>query len=120
MEEIQLKDGRIANASFTDYLLPTTLDMPRVDVELIEEAEPDTPFGVKGVGEPSNVVAPAAIAAALRDALGIELNRIPVRPDDLVGLRGPRPMPAWPPFPDHPAREPSPARAGIHRTGEPT
>ena len=75
MEELQLKDGRIANASFTDYLLPTTLDMPRVEVELIEEPEPGTPFGAKGVGEPSNVVAPAAIVAALRDAPGRELNR---------------------------------------------
>jgi xanthine dehydrogenase D subunit len=120
MEEIQLEDGRIANASFTDYLLPTTLDMPNVEVELIEEPEPDTPFGVKGVGEPSNVVAPAAIAAALRDALGIELNRIPVRPDDLVGLREPRPMPPWPPFSEQPARDPAPAAAGITRTGEPT
>jgi xanthine dehydrogenase D subunit len=120
MEEIQLVDGRIANASFTDYLLPTTLDMPRVEVDLVEEPEPDTPFGVKGVGEPSNVVAPAAIAAAVRDALGIELNRIPVRPDDLVGLREPRPMPPWPPFPEHPAREPTPPAAGIARTGEPT
>jgi len=120
MEEIQLVDGRIANASFTDYLLPTTLDMPRVEVELIEEPEPGTPFGVKGVGEPSNVVAPAAITAALRDALGIELNRIPVRPDDLVGLREPRPVPPWPPFPEHPARVPAPAAAGITRTGEPT
>jgi CO/xanthine dehydrogenase Mo-binding subunit len=120
MEEIQLVEGRIANASFTDYLLPTTLDMPRVEVDLVEEPEPDTPFGVKGVGEPSNVVAPAAIAAALRDALGIELNRIPVKPDDLVGLREPRPMPPWPPFPEHPAREPAPAAAGITRIGEPT
>jgi xanthine dehydrogenase D subunit len=120
MEEIRLEDGRITNASFTDYLLPTTLDMPRVEVELVEEPEPDTPFGVKGVGEPSTVVAPAAIAAALRDALGIELNRIPVRPDDLIGLRRPPPTPPWPPFPEHPASEPSPARAGIHRTGVPT
>ena len=50
MEEIQLKDGEIANASFTDYLLPTTLDMPTVEVELVEEPEPGTPFGAKGVG----------------------------------------------------------------------
>jgi len=120
MEEVQLVDGRIANASFTDYLLPTALDMPTVVVELVEEPEPGTPFGVKGVGEPSNVVAPAAIAAALRNALGIELDRIPVRPDDLVGLRGPRRTPPWPVFPDHPAREPAPASAGITRTGEPT
>ncbi len=120
MEELQLNDGRIANASFTDYLLPTTLDMPRVQVELVEEPEPGTPFGAKGVGEPSSVVAPAAIVSALRDALGRELNRMPVRPDELVGLREPAAIPPWPPFPERPSREPSPASAGIPRTGEPT
>jgi CO/xanthine dehydrogenase Mo-binding subunit len=119
MEEIRLKDGRIENASFTDYLLPTTLDMPKVEVELIEEPEPGTPFGAKGVGEPSNVVAPAAIVSALRDALGRELHRVPVRPDDLVGLREPVGIPLWPAFPERPAREPSPASAGVPRTGEP-
>src|SRR5439155_1754163 len=51
MEEIQTRDGLIANASFTDYLIPTTLDMPPVVAELVEEPEPDAPYGVKGVGE---------------------------------------------------------------------
>jgi xanthine dehydrogenase D subunit len=119
MEEIQLKDGKIANASFTDYLLPTTLDMPKVDVVLVEEPEPGTPFGAKGVGEPSNVVAPAAIVSALRNALGCDLRRIPVRPDDLVGLREPGGIPPWPPFPERRSAEPGPATAGIPRTGEP-
>lgn len=86
MEEIRLRDGHIQNASFTDYLIPTILDMPPVDVVLVEEPEPDAPFGAKGVGEPSTVVSTAAIVAALRDATGRELNRVPVRPDDLVGL----------------------------------
>ena len=118
MEEIQLEDGRIRNASFTDYLLPTALDMPPVEVVLVEEPEPDAPFGAKGVGEPANVVAPAAIVAALRAALGRDLQRIPVRPDHLVGLREPPGIPPWPPFPDEPAPEPAPAAAGVHRTGE--
>ena len=86
MEEIQLQDGRIRNASFTDYLIPTTLDMPPVVSELIEEAEPDAPYGVKGVGEPPTVVSTAAIVAALRAATGRELTRVPVKPDDIVGL----------------------------------
>ena len=68
MEEIQTRDGLITNASFTDYLLPTTLDMPPVESVLIEDPEPDAPYGVKGVGEFSTVVATAAVAAALRDA----------------------------------------------------
>jgi CO/xanthine dehydrogenase Mo-binding subunit len=86
MEEIQTRDGVIANASFTDYLIPTFLDMPPVVSELVEEPEPDAPYGVKGVGEPPTVVSTAAIVAALRDATGRELTRVPVRPDDIVGL----------------------------------
>src|SRR2546429_627751 len=86
MEEIQTRDGLITNASFTDYLVPTTLDMPPVDAELVEEPEPDAPYGVKGVGEPPTVVSTAAVVSALRDATGRELARVPVRPDEIVGL----------------------------------
>jgi CO/xanthine dehydrogenase Mo-binding subunit len=86
MEEIQTRDGVIANASFTDYLIPTFLDMPPVVSELVEEAEPHAPYGLKGVGEPPTVVSTAAIVAALRDATRRELARVPVRPDDIVGL----------------------------------
>ena len=86
MEEIQTRDGLITNASFTDYLIPTALDMPPVVAELIEDPEPDAPYGVKGVGEPPTVVSTAAIVSALRGATGRELSRVPVRPDDIVGL----------------------------------
>jgi CO/xanthine dehydrogenase Mo-binding subunit len=83
MEEIQVQDGRIVNASFTDYLIPTMLDMPPVVAELVEDPEPDAPYGVKGVGEPPTVVSTAAIVSALRDATGRPLTRVPVRPDDV-------------------------------------
>jgi CO/xanthine dehydrogenase Mo-binding subunit len=83
MEEIQTRGGLITNASFTDYLIPTALDMPPVESVLIEDPEPDAPYGVKGVGEPPTVVSTAAIVAALRDATGRELSRVPVRPDDI-------------------------------------
>jgi CO/xanthine dehydrogenase Mo-binding subunit len=86
MEEIQTRDGAITNASFTDYLIPTFLDMPPVVSELVEDPEPAAPYGVKGVGEPPTVVSTAAIVAALRDATGRDLARVPVRPDDVVGL----------------------------------
>jgi len=86
MEEIQTREGVIANASFTDYLIPTFLDMPPVVSELVEEPEPAAPYGLKGVGEPPTVVSTAAIVAALRVATGRELTRVPVRLDDLVGL----------------------------------
>jgi CO/xanthine dehydrogenase Mo-binding subunit len=84
MEEVQLRDGLVRNASFTDYLLPTTLDMPPVVTELIEHPHPDAPYGAKGVGEPPTISSTPAIVAAIRAATGKELNRVPVRPDDIV------------------------------------
>jgi CO/xanthine dehydrogenase Mo-binding subunit len=113
MEEIQMKDGEVKNASFTDYLIPTILDMPPVVSEFVEEPEPVVPFGAKGVGEPSTIVAPAAIAAALRDATGRELNRIPVKPDDLVGLSDPAKTRGWAPSPDVPGPHPIPEYLGL-------
>ena len=77
MEEILLRDGAIANASFTDYLIPTMLDMPPVVTAIVEDPEPDVPYGAKGVGEISTIVSTAAIVAAMRDATGLELNRAP-------------------------------------------
>jgi CO/xanthine dehydrogenase Mo-binding subunit len=84
MEEIQLKDGRVRNPSFTDYLLPTILDMPPVIADVIEHPHPDAPYGAKGVGEPPTISSTPAIVAAIRAATKKELNRVPVRPDDIV------------------------------------
>ena len=86
MEEIQIEDGKVLNASFTDYLLPTILDMPPMRIEVLEHADPVAPYGLKGVGEPPNISTPPAIAAALRAATGRALPRIPVRPEHIVGL----------------------------------
>jgi CO/xanthine dehydrogenase Mo-binding subunit len=91
MEEIQAPEGIIRNPSFTDYLLPTTLDMPAVDSVLVEESEPDAPYGAKGVGEPPLIASPVAILAAMRQATGRPLRRMPVKPDELAGLSETRP-----------------------------
>jgi xanthine dehydrogenase D subunit len=91
LEEIQVKDGKVLNASFTDYLLPTILDMPPVRMEILEHADPEAPYGLKGVGEPPNISTPPAVAAALRDATGRALARIPVRPEHIVGLTDEQP-----------------------------
>jgi xanthine dehydrogenase D subunit len=112
MEEIQLREGAIANASFTDYLIPTMLDMPPVVTSIIEDPEPGVPYGAKGVGEVSTIVSTAAIVAAIRDATGLELNRAPVQPDDIVGLREPAAA-AWPPVPEVPGQEPVPTYFGV-------
>ena len=84
MEEIIQVDGRVRNANFTDYLLPTFLDMPDVVVSLIEEPDPMAPLGAKGVGEPPCISSTPAVVAAIRDAIGKDLTRTPVRPSDIV------------------------------------
>ncbi|MBA3604567.1 MAG: xanthine dehydrogenase subunit D [Actinomycetota bacterium] len=90
MEEIVQVDGVVRNASFTDYLLPTFLDMPRVVATLVEEPDPQAPLGAKGVGEPPCISVTPAIVAAIRDALAqfdaasADVTRVPVRPADLA------------------------------------
>ena len=86
MEEIQIREGKVLNASFTDYLIPTILDMPPVRAEILELADPEAPYGLKGVGEPPTIASTPAIVAALRDATGRKLSRVPVKPDQIVGL----------------------------------
>jgi xanthine dehydrogenase D subunit len=83
MEEIVQIDGRVRNANFTDYLLPTMLDMPDVVATLIEEPDPMAPMGAKGVGEPPCISSTPAVVAAIRDAIGKDLTRTPVRPSDI-------------------------------------
>jgi xanthine dehydrogenase D subunit len=83
MEEILVDGGRIRNPSFTDYLLPTCLDAPDVVATLIEEPDPQAPLGAKGVGEPPCISVTPAIVAAIRDATGRDLTRVPVRPQDV-------------------------------------
>ncbi len=113
MEELKVSDGVIRNASFTDYLIPTMLDAPPVVTEFVEQAEPDAPYGVKGIGELGAVVATPAVVAALRNAVGKPLNRVPVTPDDLVGLRPPAATAGPPPVPDVPGQQAIPEYLGL-------
>jgi CO/xanthine dehydrogenase Mo-binding subunit len=84
MEEIQVVDGVVRNPSFTDYLIPTILDMPPMKLDILELADPHAPYGLRGVGEPPTISSTPAIVAAVRAATGRPLTRIPVRPDDIV------------------------------------
>jgi CO/xanthine dehydrogenase Mo-binding subunit len=85
MEEIQVRDGQIANPSFTDYLIPTILDMPPMRIEVLEYPDPNAPYGLRGVGEPPTISSGPAVVAAIRAATGVDLTRIPVRPDHITG-----------------------------------
>lgn len=84
MEEVVIADGLVQNPSFTDYLIPTFADMPPVEVTLIEEPEEGAPFGAKGAGETSSLPSTPAVAAAIRAATGLELPRVPIRPEDIA------------------------------------
>ncbi|MEO3928034.1 xanthine dehydrogenase subunit D [Micromonosporaceae bacterium B7E4] len=85
MEELQVVDGVIRNPSFTDYLIPTVLDVPPMAVDVLELADPHAPYGLRGVGEPPTISATPAIVAAVRAATGVPLARVPVRPEHLTG-----------------------------------
>ena len=85
MEEIQVTDGLVRNPSFTDYLIPTILDMPPIRLDVLELADPNAPYGLRGVGEPPAISSTPAVVAAIRAATGRELTRVPVRPEHITG-----------------------------------
>jgi xanthine dehydrogenase D subunit len=86
MEEIVVADGIVKNPSFTDYLIPTILDMPPMKIEVLEYADPHAPYGVRGVGEPPTISSGPAVAAAIREATGRALRRVPIRPEHITGV----------------------------------
>jgi xanthine dehydrogenase D subunit len=84
MEEVIVTGGHVRNPSFTDYLIPTILDMPPMRVEVLEYADPHAPYGVRGVGEPPTISSGPAVAAAVRAATGRALRRVPIRPEHIT------------------------------------
>ncbi|GGT98992.1 xanthine dehydrogenase family protein molybdopterin-binding subunit [Streptomyces lateritius] len=87
MEEIIVdpKTAKVKNPSFTDYLIPTILDTPTIPVDYLELADPNAPYGVRGIGEAPTLSSTPAVLAAIRNATGLELNKTPVRPEALTG-----------------------------------
>jgi CO/xanthine dehydrogenase Mo-binding subunit len=85
MEEVVVVDGHVRNPSFTDYLIPTILDMPPMQIRVLEYADPHAPYGVRGVGEPPTISSGPAVAAAVRAATGRRLHRVPIRPEHITG-----------------------------------
>jgi xanthine dehydrogenase molybdenum-binding subunit len=74
------QDGHMVNASFLDYRMPTSLDLPMVDTVIVEVANPGHPFGVRGVGEVPIVAPLAAIANAIANANGARMYHLPMSP----------------------------------------
>ena len=83
LEEVVMRDGRMANAQLTNYIVPTTMDAPAIDVVIVESAYRHGPFGAKGVGElPFDGAAPA-IANAVRH-LGLDVRSLPLTPERIM------------------------------------
>ena len=88
LEEVRWKDGRVWNHQLTNYIIPTFMDAPPIDVDIIEIPYSRGPFGAKGVGElPMDAPAPAVVAA-IAHATGVRIDEIPVTPERLLRALG--------------------------------
>jgi len=76
--------GRIRNNSYSDYIIPTSVDVPNMEVIMHVEEYPYGPYGAKGAGELPLVGVPGAYAAAMEQALGVSINHIPFTAEDTI------------------------------------
>jgi CO/xanthine dehydrogenase Mo-binding subunit len=87
-EELKYAGGRIMNRNLTTYIIPSALDMPPMETIIVEKEYPYGPFGAKGIGEMPLVVPAGAIASAVRQAAGFEIDEIPITPERLFMASG--------------------------------
>ncbi len=80
-EDLNVKNGEIKNDRFSNYLIPTAMDVPELEKIIIESPESTGPFGAKGIGEPVMLGVAPAILNAIYNAIGVKINEIPVTPD---------------------------------------
>jgi CO/xanthine dehydrogenase Mo-binding subunit len=78
MENFIVEQGRIMTPSLSEYMIPTSVDFPPTKVIILESGSGVGPFGAKGIGEPALTPAPAAIANAIADAIGIRIHELPL------------------------------------------
>lgn len=90
MEEMQIRGGRNVNNHLSDYRLPTPMDVPLIKNAYVEVPSENGPFGVKGIGEPVIVPTPAALQAAVQDAVGVWINDLPLTPERIYFALHPR------------------------------
>ena len=84
--------GRQVNPNLTNYIMPTALDMPEIEVDIVKSYDPTGPFGAKGVGEPTSVPTAAAIANAIFDAVGVRVTSLPMTSEKvLAAIKAKRP-----------------------------
>ena len=84
MEEIELSEGKIKNTNFSDYIIPTSKDMPKVKSIFVEEEERSGPYGAKGLGETVMLATAPAIINAIYDAINVRIYDLPATPDKVL------------------------------------
>jgi CO/xanthine dehydrogenase Mo-binding subunit len=84
MENMAYEDGKMINADFVDYIVPSCFDIPDIKAILVEPIEPNGPYGAKGIGEPALNPTMAAITNAIYDATGVRIKELPVIPQKLL------------------------------------
>ena len=77
-------DGVMANSTFLDYRMPTSLDLPNIETIIVEVPNPIHPFGVRGVGEVPIAPPLPTLANAIHDAVGVRLDETPMKPGNIV------------------------------------
>ena len=83
-EELLYSDGQLTTPSFSEYLIPTAMDMPKVESIILESRSGLGPFGAKGIGEPAMTAVAPAIANAVCDAIGVRIFELPITPEKVV------------------------------------
>ena len=84
MEEVILDKGITMTPSFSEYLIPTAMDVPQIQTIMVESRDGAGPFGAKGLGEPSCVPTAPAIANAVCDAIGARIYDLPLTPEKIL------------------------------------
>lgn len=84
LEELELHKGKIKNPAFSSYLIPTALDVPKIEAFFVEDPECTGPFGAKGLGEPAMLPTVAAIINAINDAVGVRITSLPATPEKIL------------------------------------
>ncbi len=90
-EELLIQEGRVVNPQFMEYALFAASDMPEIVVELIETVDAAGPFGAKGLGEAGVIPVAAAVANAVKDAVGVRLTELPMTPERVFRALASRP-----------------------------